>query len=114
MKRDGFGSKFIGALAKYGKTLEFDGFTVLVRPASVARAREFQKAQKAFHADGDDDKLNDVVIGAFIEYCCDPETGEPAFTKGDKQTVMDSVPMPVILKVVQAAVGVDAEQAAKN
>ena len=114
MAKRTFGKQLLGGFAKFGTTLEFGDVKILVRSASVKTAQAFQAAQVAFRDKADSDALNDQVIEVFMGHACDPDTGELAFGPEDRDAVVASIPMPVVLKVVQAAVGIDVEAAAKN
>lgn len=103
----------VGKFSSQGRTIEYGGAKILVAPLlSVGEARKLE-ASRRLAGDNESDWL-DAMVTVFIERAKDPETKEPFATPGEREQVADTVPLELLLKVLQAASGVDPQAAAKN
>lgn len=112
-KKSGALAGLIGKVSTQGRTVEYGGATILVAPLlSVGEARRLDAVRQ--RAGTDDQSFIDELVSLFIARAKDPETGEPFASESERKQVTEEIPMDLLLKVLQAASGMDPAATAKN
>lgn len=103
----------IGQVATQGRTIEYGGATILVAPLlSVGEARRLDAIRRG---NGETDSaFVDELVTLFIERAKDADTREPYATGAERDDVANQIPVELLLKVLQAASGIDPAATAKN
>lgn len=96
-----------------GTVIEYGDARIRVRNISMGEARRIDAVRREAEESGDE-SFSEELLTVFIRCARDPETGEPFATEADRDTIRDSIPAELILRVFQAAAVPDIGKTAKN